>query len=557
MTINGTSSHATEVHEEELSQLLSQLADQVQRGEVVDIDAVCQSRPHLAQELRYVWGALVVVEVAGGGSAKNHASTPTGQSQLGRNVGAFPLPADFGDYELVEQIGRGGMGVVYRARQNSLNREVAIKMVRRDRLANEEERQRFFAEAEATARLEHPGIVPVFEVGEIAGRPFFSMLLVAGQTLAERLHRGPIPQREAAEIMVQVCRAIDFAHSRGVLHRDVKPSNILLDEQGKARVSDFGLAKVADGLISLTQSGAVVGTPLYMSPEQATGRNYLVGPASDIYSLGTVLYHALTGRPPFLADTPVQLALQVMELDPPLPRLLDPKIDRDLEMIVVRCLQKPPDLRYARAGDLADDLQAFLRDEPIQARSGRITQVVARWFRDTHHATVLENWGLLWMWHSLVLLIACLLTQVLYWSKTTNRFWYESLWTIGLGAWAAVFWALRRRMGPVTFVERQIAHLWGASLIAIALLTPLEWWLELEPLTLSPMLGIISGMVFFVKAGILAGSFYVQAACLFASSLLMALVPDFAHVIFGFIAAACFFVPGLKYYRQRRRSQAS
>jgi serine/threonine-protein kinase len=248
------------------------------------------------------------------------------------------------------------------------------------------------------------------------------------------------------------------------------------------------------------------------------------------------------------------LALKVLEQEPVPPRVLEPKIDRDLEMVVVRCLQKPPDLRYATAGDLADDLEAFLRDEPITARSGHFTQVLARVLRETHHATVLENWGLLWMWHSMVLLIWCILTETLDWYGIQSRMAYAGLWTVGLGAWAAVFWVMRRRMGPVTFVERQIAHIWGASMIAIAMLFPFEWWLNLKPLTLSPLLGVITGMVFLVKAGMLSGAFYVQAGVLFLTSVFMAVFPNYAHLIFGVVSALCFFIPGLKYFRQRQLS---
>jgi serine/threonine-protein kinase len=273
--------------------------------------------------------------------------------------------------------------------------------------------------------------------------------------------------------------------------------------------------------------------------------------------LGTVLYHALTGRPPFIGDSPVELALQVLEQDPPPPRLLEPRIDRDLEMIVQRSIQKPADLRYGSADDMADDLESFLRDEPVRARSGELLQVAARWFRETHHAAVLENWGLLWMWHSLVLLVVCLLTELLRWSGVENRATYAALWVVGLGAWAIVFWAMRRRMGPVTFVERQIAHVWGASLLAIAALTPLEWVMQLEVLTLSPILAIVGAMIFFVKAGILAGSFYIQAFALVGTSLVMALLPDIAHTVFGFVAGACFFIPGLKYYRRSLQGPGS
>jgi serine/threonine-protein kinase len=298
----------------------------------------------------------------------------------------------------------------------------------------------------------------------------------------------------------------------------------------------------------------VLGTPAYMAPEQAAGARGEVGPASDVYSLGAVLYHMLTGRPPFQAASAVDTVLLVLEQDPVPPRMLNPKVDRDLEMIALKCLQKPPDLRYSTAAALADDLEAYLNDESISARSGRFVQVLSRWMRETHHATVLENWGVLWMWHSLALLVVCLLTNALHWAGDENRWHYFLLWTVGLGAWAAVFWLLRRRMGPVTFVERQIAHVWAASMIGVAMLFPLEYLLARPVLSLSPLLGLVNGMVFLVKAGILSGVFYVQAIALFLTAMLMAIYPDWAHVIFGVVSAACFFFPGLKYYRQRIRA---
>jgi len=359
-----------------------------------------------------------------------------------------------------------------------------------------------------------------------------------------------------ARLLAAVSRAIHYAHEHGVLHRDIKPSNILLDDHDQPHVTDFGLAKQVSEGVSLTQTGAILGTPAYMSPEQAAGARGRVGPASDVYSLGVILYHMLTGRPPFQAASPVDTVLLVLEQEPVPPRVLNPKADRDLEMICLRCLQKPPDLRYASAKALADDLEAYLKDETISARSGRFAQVLASWMRETHHAVVLEYWGLLWMWHSLALLLACLATNGLYWlGVTENRFYYTALWTVGLGAWALVFWTLRRRMGPVMFVERQIAHTWAASMIAIALLFPVEAILERPVLSLSPVLGLITGMVFLVKAGILSGWFYIQAAALFLTAILMALFPPYAHLIFGIVSAACFFFPGLKYYRQRQRSE--
>ncbi|MGE0761297.1 MAG: serine/threonine-protein kinase, partial [Pirellulaceae bacterium] len=338
---------------------------------------------------------------------------------------------------------------------------------------------------------------------------------------------------------------------QGVLHRDLKPSNILIDDEGRPHVTDFGLAKRISDPGTLTRTGAVIGTPSYMAPELAAGARGVVGPSSDVYSLGAILYHMLTGRPPFQATSPVDTVLMVLEQDVIPPRVVNPQANRDLEMIALRCLQKPVDLRYDSAERLADDLEAFLADEPISARSGQFLHVLSRMLRETHHATVLENWGLLWMWHSLVLFIACLLTNALHWGGYRERWYYIVLWTLGLGLWAAVFWWLRRRMGPVTFVERQIAHVWAASLVAIGMLFFVETALRLPVLHLSPILGLISGMVFLVKAGILSGLFYVQAIVLFATSLPMAWFPEVAHLLFGVIAALCFFVPGWKYHQQR------
>jgi serine/threonine-protein kinase len=534
-----------EAHEQLLADLLARLADEAMAGRTVDIQAVCRQHPELSDELRALWGTAMLAETVG-----NQAQQPA-RDEAGSL--AFELPHRFGDYELLKEIGRGGMGIVFLARQLSLNREVAVKMILRGRLASAAERDRFRAEAEAAGGLDHPGLVPVYEVGEIDGHPYFSMKYVHGRTLAQRLADGPLPPREAARILAEVSEAVDSAHRRGLLHRDLKPSNILLDEEGRPHVSDFGLAKQVTDAVSVTRSGAVLGTPAYMAPEQAAGMRGEVSPASDVYSLGSILYHTLTGRPPFQAASPVDTVLMLLEQDVVPPRVINPRADRDLELIALRCLQKPPDLRYPTADALARDLAAYLKDEPISARSGRFTQVLALLIRETHHATVLENWGLLWMWHSLVLLVMCALTNALRYWQFEERWYYIVLWTLGLGTWAAVFWWLRRRVGPVTFVERQIAHVWAGSMIAIGLLFFVEILLDLPVLTLSPVLALIAGMIFMVKAGILSGSFYFQAVVLFLTTPVMALFPSVAHLIFGAVCGACFFIPGLKYYRQRIR----
>jgi serine/threonine-protein kinase len=389
------------------------------------------------------------------------------------------------------------------------------------------------------------------------------MKLIEGPTLGAKMAAGPLPEREAAKLVMLVARAIQYAHERGVIHRDLKPANVLLDAEGVPYVTDFGLAKRDAAAALRTTTGAILGTPAYMAPEQAAGSRGEVSGACDVFSLGAILYALLTGRPPFQGTSPVDTLLMVLEQDPLPPRLLNGHVHPDLEMIVLKCLQKPPELRYASAGALAEDLQAFLSGEPIAARSGRFSEILARLFRETHHATVLENWGLLWMWHAVVLLLLCLVTNWLHlwqasWAPLGEHWTYVLLWGGGLAIWAPIFWALRRRAGPVTAVERQVAHVWGSSIVAVILLFVVEWLLGFRPLALSPVLGLISGMVFVVKAGILAGAFYVNAAALFACGVAMAYLDriGFAYSIslFGLVAAASFFVPGWKYLRQSRRA---
>jgi serine/threonine protein kinase len=586
---------------------------------------VCREHPDLADELRELWGAVMLAEevAARAGSRSSAAPAPTTPGTVaytpipagwvGEGGGAAPaaLPRDFGDYELLEELGRGGMGIVYRARQKSLNRPVALKMVLRGELASTGDLARFRAEAQAAARLDHPHIVPVYEVGERDGQPYFAMKLIEGTTLARRLADGPLPPREAAALLADVAEAIHAAHVQGVLHRDLKPSNILLAESRERKdkiqepesresrvksqepeaqqaaspdvrllsgsrlstldsrpfVSDFGLAKRVEDGHSLTRTGAILGTPSYMAPEQAAGSRGAIGPATDVYALGAILYQMLTGRPPFQAATPVDTVLLVLEQDPPPPRLLNPRADRDLEMIALKALQKPIELRYGSAAALAADLRAYLAGEPVSARSGQFTQVVSRLFRETHHAPVLENWGLLWMWHSLVLLVLCLVTNALWWYGRDQPTWqaghsvgwrltFLGLWTLGLGTWAAIFWALRRRGGPVTFVERQIAHVWAGSMASIGGLYLVEWLLGLPVLMLSPVLALANGASTLVKAATLSGVFYIYAAALFVTAAVMAVVPDYGITLFGVVSAACFFLPGLKYHRQRLRSRS-
>jgi serine/threonine-protein kinase len=285
----------------------------------------------------------------------------------------------FGDYELLEEIARGGMGVVYRARQTSLNRIVAVKMILAGEFASEKEVRRFHTEAAAAAILDHPGIVPIYEVGEEQGRHFFSMGFVEGESLAARLARGPLPPHQAAQIVRAVAEAVEYAHRKGVIHRDLKPANILLDAASHPRISDFGLARQVTGESGLTASGQIVGTPAYMPPEQAAGKLHEIGPAADVYALGAVLYALLTGRAPFQADNPLQTLRQVLDQEPAAPRRLDAGIPKDLETICLKALDKTPGKRYRTAADLGADLGRYLDGFPIQARrTGPIGRLL-RW----------------------------------------------------------------------------------------------------------------------------------------------------------------------------------
>ncbi len=299
-------------------------------------------------------------------------STTTGSPSTIRN---------FGDYEILRELARGGMGVVFQARQVSLNRSVALKMFLAGQLANETDVKRFYTEAEAAANLDHPGIVPIYEVGQYEGQHYFSMGFVEGQSLAQRLANGPLPPREAAALLVRVAEAIEYAHCRGVIHRDLKPGNILLDRSGNPRVTDFGLAKKLEGDSGLTGSGQIMGTPSYLPPEQAGGKRGEVGPAADVYALGATLYALITGRPPFQAATAMDTVLQVLSDQPVSPWLLNSGIPRDLETTVLKCLEKEPGRRYPRAAALGDDLRRYLDGEPIMARPVTPFERVARYVR--------------------------------------------------------------------------------------------------------------------------------------------------------------------------------
>jgi eukaryotic-like serine/threonine-protein kinase len=533
---------------------LAAVLDELSRQSHPNIDAAAAAHPDLAGELRQLWAAAQLADAVARSTVPPGVPIP---------LAVAPQLRSFGDFEIASEIGRGGMGVVWRARQISLNRPVALKMVLRGELAGDSDRARFRGEAEAAGRLTHPNIVTVHEVGEHDGQPYFAMQLIEGPTLAQRLAHGPLPPRQAADLLAKVARAVDHAHRQGILHRDLKPSNILLDDAGEPHVTDFGLAKLSRESAALrsedstsrlnkTMSGTILGTPAYMAPEQAAGGKDLT-PAADVYALGCILYEALTGRPPIQAPTPLDTLLLVLEQEPVPPRLLNPGVPRELEAVCLKCLSKSPASRYSSAADLAGDLEAYLRGDPVSAQSSGLAFFLDRTFRETHHAVVLEDWGVLWMWHSLWTLILCTITQVMAWQHVERHDAYLILWTVGLIGWGTIFWKLRKRAGPVRFVERQIAHAWAAGIAASIGMFLIEVLLHQPVLTFSPLLAVAAGMIFLFKAGVLAGLFYIASAAMFATAIFMALFPQVGILLFGIVTALCFFVPGFKYHLQRRK----
>src|SRR5213082_1682403 len=288
---------------------------------------------------------------------------------------------ELGDYELLEEVGRGGQGVVFRARQKSLNRTVALKVISLGQWARKAHVKRFRLEAEAAARLEHPGIVPIHEVGERDGSCYFSMKFVEGGQLDEVIRRTPMSTRQAAELIAKVARTVHYAHEHGILHRDIKPGNILLDAKGEPHLTDFGLARLVETESTVTRTMEVLGTPSYMAPEQAVGNNASVTSATDIYGLGAVLYQLLTGHAPFAGGTTYETVRLVLDTEPPQPRLLNPKVDRDLNTICLKCLDKDPQRRYPSALALAEDIERWLKHEPIRARRTGLVTRGRKWVR--------------------------------------------------------------------------------------------------------------------------------------------------------------------------------
>lgn len=360
----------------------------------------CHSLQAVNPELRKLMACLDSLECLApdreNSSQQNQTSGPEDPTLLFSSPNLKPsvpqLITEFGKYELLEELGRGGMGVVYKARQKDLNRIVALKTILSHQFASEEEVRRFYLEAQAAGRLQHSNIVAIHEVGQYLGQHYFTMDYISGNSLANINLKSESETShdhfyQIASLMQQVSRAVHYLHSKEIIHRDLKPSNILIDENGAAYVTDFGLAKVFDLLQEnsasevQTQSGMIVGTPSYMSPEQAAGQLANISARSDIFCLGIILYELLTNVSPFKQNTPLDSLVYVIEGEPPLPHTLNATIPHQLELICLKCLEKDPELRYQTASELSDELERFMAGEPIQAQPAGFKQKFQRWFR--------------------------------------------------------------------------------------------------------------------------------------------------------------------------------
>jgi eukaryotic-like serine/threonine-protein kinase len=462
-----------------------------------------------------------------------------------------PLPTVSG-YEILGPLGQGGMGIVYKARQLGLDRFVALKMVSAAGRLSADVRARFFAEARAVARLRHPDIVRVHEVGEADGVTFFSMEFVEGGSLADELDGKPRPPQSAAALLRTVARAVDYAHRQGVVHRDLKPANILLAADGTPKLTDFGIAKHLDAPEGLTRTGEIVGTPSYMAPEQASGETSRVGPTTDVYALGVILYELLTGRPPHRASDTLETLLLVRSQEPVPPRRLVPGIPRDLEAICLKCLEKDPASRYATAAELADDLDRHLRGEPVVARAAtpldRLFDALGR----SEHDRQLRPWG------TAVLLLGPAMglptmgiTGLAVWAPHQVKYLFAVGIVVVLASLATAFWLRRYRQpsGTGSAVRQFVAILVGHVLAvgSVLVVSPLlfDSGNPLDPLKAGPFVAIVTGQMYYSLGAAFWGRFYLAGVACLVLALLMPLAPMWGPFCFGALLLIIFTAWGL------------
>jgi serine/threonine-protein kinase len=453
-------------------------------------------------------------------------------------------------YEVLEELGRGGMGLVYKARQPGLDRIVALKMILAGGHASDADLARFRAEAQAIARLQHPNIVQIYEVGELGGLPYFSLEFCSGGSLDRKVDSTPLSSREAAELVARLAGAVQEAHRKGILHRDLKPANVLLGDDSTPKITDFGLAKRLDGPTGQTASGTVLGTPSYMAPEQAAGKSREIGAAADIYGLGAILYELLTGRPPFRAATPLDTLMQVLQNEPAPPRLLNAQVERDLETICLKCLEKDPTHRYRSARILAEDLERYLAGEPISVRSVNVMERVARTLQRSEIDAGFESWGTVLLWFAVIVLTSQIALFAVISTKQPVLL-VRITQSVQFLLMGLVLWGSRTpQMLSLNAAKKQLISIWIGFLVACGLVVLVSQLLvgteRMYDFFLYPYWAILSGLAFIAMGSRYWGWFYAFGSAFFVSAALLPFFPIAGPLSFGALWAASLAVIGLR-----------
>ena len=466
-----------------LESIMAEYLERTESGERPNPDHYIAEHPELANELRSFF--------------RNHhwlgdTPAPNAPSLINRTIGPYKIEAE---------IARGGMGVVYRARQQGLERPVAIKLISSGLLAGEEERKRFRIEAEAAARLDHPGIIAIHEIGSWQGYEYFSMTLVDGPTLQKRVDDAVYDDPESARMVRDIARAVGYAHRQGIIHRDLKPDNILLSHDEHPLVTDFGLAKWHREGSMLTRTGQVLGTPHYMSPEQACGRGDEDG-LTDIYSLGAILYALLTGRPPHIGPSAAEVLRSVLQDEPESPRVLRREISSDLESICLKAMRYEPDLRYQTADAFADDLDRYLTGETTAAAASGLMDRVAREIRRDQHQSIFGAWGLTLYALGLIIFLTHVVMFLLNQFALPRWASYFTPRFVMLGMIAGlIYWARGGSLTPRTVAERPVWSIWLGYLAALGVVNLLLAIEGIDRDALFSLAAALSGFGFIAMSG--------------------------------------------------------
>lgn len=503
-------------NDEPLEEVLADYLERLEAGESPDPTTYLNRFPQHAGELRSFF-------------RNHHWMGEAPAPQLGSLCGQ-----EIGSYKIESEIARGGMGVVYRARQTGLDRPVAVKLISNGVLASEEERKRFRIEAESAAQLDHPGIISIHEIGTWNGHEYFSMTLVDGPTLQQLVEEQALDDNHAAEMVRDIARAVAYAHRAGIVHRDLKPANILINQDGRPLVTDFGLAKWNREGTLLTRTGQVLGTPNYMSPEQASGRSE-AGIPSDVYSLGAILYALITGVPPHEGTNPAEVMRSVLQDDPSPPRSYRPRLSRELENVCLKAIRYEPELRYKTADDLADDLDRFLAGETVKAASSGLIERVAREIgRDQHQ-------GHFQRWHGTLNLLGLIIffTHMLIYVLVQMSFppWI-AYWLPRLTMFALLIGTIYRArdgsLSPRSIAERPVWSIWLGYLSALAVVNVVLVITEMNQYSaLFPLASALSGFAFVAMAGHIWGGSAIAGVAFFLVAPLMAWWPSIAPLLFG------------------------